>query len=169
MADSSSIIETKTLDHFYPSIQSKEPNVRLDCFSKLEDYLSDENNSIECEDLAGFINGLLKWVESSNYRISYNGLRIVEQLLERLDSYEFESYLENVSLVTLDRFGDGKDQIREAASHLLLKLMKAFTPQRIWDFIQPVSFENKQFRIREEIQRLLVQTLNKYVIIKKII
>ncbi|CAF1338152.1 unnamed protein product [Rotaria magnacalcarata] len=162
MADSSSIIETKTLDHFYPSIQSKEPNVRLDCFSKLEDYLSDENNSIECEDLAGFINGLLKWVESSNYRISYNGLRIVEQLLERLDSYEFESYLENVSLVTLDRFGDGKDQIREAASHLLLKLMKAFTPQRIWDFIQPVSFENKQFRIREEIQRLLVQTLNKF-------
>ncbi|CAF3437384.1 unnamed protein product [Rotaria socialis] len=162
MADSSSIIETKTLDQFYSSLQSKEPNVRLDCFSKLEDYLSDENNSIECEDLTGFINGLLKWVESSNYRISHNGLRIVEQLLERLDSYEFESYLENVSLVTLDRLGDGKDQIREAASHLLLKLMKAFTPQRVWDFIQPVSFENKQFRIREEIQRLLVQTLNEF-------
>ncbi|CAF4453206.1 unnamed protein product, partial [Adineta steineri] len=34
---------------------------------------------------------------------------------------------------------------------------------RIWDLIQPLAFENKQFRIKEETQRLLIRTLNEYV------
>ena len=69
MADSSSIRENKTLDEFYPHVLSKEPSVRLECFPALENYLSDVNTSIDCEDLTGFINGLLKWIEGSNYRV----------------------------------------------------------------------------------------------------
>jgi len=69
MADISSITKNKTLDEFYSNVLSKEPSVRLECFSALENYLSDVNNSINCEDLTGFINGLLKWIEGSNYRV----------------------------------------------------------------------------------------------------
>lgn len=69
MEDSSITIEVQNLDQFYSSVLSKDPNVRLECFSKLENHLSDETNSIDCEDLTGFISGLLKWVESSNYRV----------------------------------------------------------------------------------------------------
>ncbi|CAF2342388.1 unnamed protein product [Rotaria sp. Silwood2] len=162
MADISSIIENKNLDQFYPNVLSKEPSVRLECFSILENYLSNRNNSIDCEDLTGFINGLLKWIEGSNYRISLNGLRIVELLIERLDTNEFQQYLDSVLLVIVDRLGDGKDQVREATSRLLLKLMKKFTPRYVWDLIQPLSFENKQFRIKEESQRLLIRTLNEF-------
>jgi len=71
MADRSSIIEKKTLDEFYSNVLSKEPSIRLECFSLLENYLSDKNNSIDCEDLTGFINGLLKWIEGSNYRVGF--------------------------------------------------------------------------------------------------
>ncbi|UJR28252.1 hypothetical protein I4U23_009502 [Adineta vaga] len=160
MAYKSAIYENKTLDQFYSNVTSKEPSVRLECFPHLEIYLSNVHNSTNCEDLTGFIKGLLKWIEGSNYRISCNGLRILELLIERFDSHEFEPYLDNVVTVTVDRLGDGKDQVREAASQLLLKLMRKFTPQRIWDFVQPLSFENKQFRIKEESQRLLIRTLN---------
>jgi hypothetical protein len=69
MAYTSSIRENKTLDQFYSNVLSKEPSVRLECFSSLENYLSNVNNSIDCEDLTGFINGLLKWIEGSNYRV----------------------------------------------------------------------------------------------------
>ncbi len=71
MAYTSSIRKDKTLDEFYPNVLSKEPSVRLECFSSLENYLSDVNNSIDCEDLTGFINGLLKWIEGSNYRVGF--------------------------------------------------------------------------------------------------
>ena len=33
--------------------------------------------------------------------------------------------------------------------------------------MQPLSFENKQFRIKEESQRLLIRTLNEYVFPRK--
>jgi hypothetical protein len=69
MAYTSSIKESKTLDQFYPNVLSKEPSVRLECFTALESFLSNGNNSLECEDLTGFIDGLLKWIEGSNYRV----------------------------------------------------------------------------------------------------
>ncbi len=53
---------------------------------------------------------------------------------------------------------------------LFLKNLFHFKPliffsllKRIWDLMQPISFENKQFRIKEESQRLIIQTLNEYV------
>ena len=72
MADTSSITDNKTLDDFLPNVLSKEPSVRLECFSPLENYLSNENNSIYCEDLTSFINGLVKWIEGSNYRVRFS-------------------------------------------------------------------------------------------------
>ena len=70
MADiSSTATDDKTLDQFYSNVLSKEPSVRLECFSTLENYLSNVNNSLDCYDLTGFINGLLKWIEGSNYRV----------------------------------------------------------------------------------------------------
>jgi hypothetical protein len=72
MADISLITDNKTLDEFLPNVLSKEPSVRLECFSPLENYLSDENNSIYCEDLTGFIDGLVKWIEGSNYRVGFS-------------------------------------------------------------------------------------------------
>lgn len=69
MADLSSLLENKTLDQFYSNVLSKDPSIRLECFSTLENYLSDVNNSTDCDDIGGFINGLLKWIECSNYRV----------------------------------------------------------------------------------------------------
>ena len=67
MAKSS--LENETLDQFYSSVLSKEPSVRLECFPELETHLSDENTSLECDDLTGFIDGILKWIEGSNFRV----------------------------------------------------------------------------------------------------
>lgn len=71
MADTSVTKKNKSLDEFYPNVLSKEPSIRLECFPALENYLSDRNCSIDCEDLTDFINGLLKWIEGSNYRVRF--------------------------------------------------------------------------------------------------
>lgn len=66
---SSAITDVTNLDSFYPNVLSKEPSVRLECFPALENYLSDSNSSLECDDLTGFIDGLLRWIEGSNFRV----------------------------------------------------------------------------------------------------
>jgi len=63
--------ENKNLDDFYQNVLSKEPSVRLECFPALENYLSDVDTSLECDDLTGFIDGLLKWIEGSNFRVGF--------------------------------------------------------------------------------------------------
>lgn len=120
--------ENKNLDDFYQNILSKEPTIRLECFPALEIYLSDVNTSLECNDLTGLINGLFKWIEGSNFRvrvfllaekifcffvfkIACNGLRALELFLDRLDSNEFERFLDIVVSTTVDRLGDAKDQV----------------------------------------------------------
>ena len=69
MAENSSTTKIDNLDHFYASVLSKEPSTRLECFAELENHLSDDNASLECEDLTGFIHGLFKWIEGSNFRV----------------------------------------------------------------------------------------------------
>ncbi|CAF4150626.1 unnamed protein product, partial [Rotaria magnacalcarata] len=162
MAGTSSTSQHKYLDDFYQSVLSKEPAVRLECFPSLENYLSDVNTSLECGDLTGFIDGLYRWIEGSNARIAGNGLRILELFLDRLDSNEFASYLDKVVSITVDRLGDAKDQVRETASNLLMKLMVTYAPQRIWDLIQALSFDHKQYRVKDESQRLLIRSLNEF-------
>ena len=86
MAKASSTTEQKNLDDFYQNVLSKEPSVRLECFPALENYLSDVNTSLECEDLSGFIHGLFKWIEGSNFRVGFfyylNFLRIFDSPLD---------------------------------------------------------------------------------------
>jgi len=162
MAENSSTTEKKTLEHFYSNVLSKEPTVRLECFPALEIYLSNENTSLECDDLTGFIHGLFKWIEGSNFRIACNGLRALDLFLNRLDHNDFERFLDIVISLTVDRLGDAKDQVREISANLLMKLMHVYTTQRIWDLMLPLAFDNKQARIKEETQRLLVRTLNEF-------
>ncbi|CAF1109261.1 unnamed protein product, partial [Didymodactylos carnosus] len=130
MTDTSQTHQPNNLDQFYLGVVSKEPSQRLECFAGLEEYLKDQNNTLECEDTYGFVSGLLKWVECSNYRIALNGLKALEAFAERLGG-EFERYIDDVVLACIDRLGDSKDQVRNYASDLLTKLMTISTAQRL--------------------------------------
>ena len=94
MADNSTTIANGNLDQFYSGVISKEPSARLECFSTLESYLSDENASLECDDMPGFVSGLLKWVEGSNFRVMFysscDWLSIVRLIHFRLLTTVFE-------------------------------------------------------------------------------
>ena len=86
MAQISSTAENKTLGDFYQSVTSKEPSVRLECFSALESLLSDSETSVDCDDLPGFINGLIKWIEGSNFRVGVPSVISHISLMKARDS-----------------------------------------------------------------------------------
>ena len=72
------------LDDFMESVCSKDTNVRLDVFARLEDYLKNENSDLGCMDIIKFCEASLLWVNSSNFKISINGLIIIQLLVQRL-------------------------------------------------------------------------------------
>ncbi|NWT84215.1 CLAP2 protein, partial [Lanius ludovicianus] len=67
-----------------------------------------------------------------------------------------------VLLPLIDRMGDAKDQVREQAQNLILKLMcEAAPPMYIWERLA-VGFKHKNYRSREGVCLCLVATLNIY-------
>ncbi|RLW11595.1 hypothetical protein DV515_00001797 [Chloebia gouldiae] len=67
-----------------------------------------------------------------------------------------------ILLALIDRMGDAKDQVREQAQNLILKLMcEAAPPMYIWERLA-VGFKHKNYRSREGVCLCLVATLNIY-------
>jgi hypothetical protein len=73
-----------SLDKFLTSVCSKNTNAQLDIYSRLEEYLKNEHTDLHCMHLNRFYNGILAWISSSNFKISINGLTIIQLLIQRL-------------------------------------------------------------------------------------
>uniref|UniRef100_A0A803YD36 Cytoplasmic linker associated protein 2 n=1 Tax=Meleagris gallopavo TaxID=9103 RepID=A0A803YD36_MELGA len=76
--------------------------------------------------------------------------------------YFFLFFSPVVLLPLIDRMGDAKDQVREQAQNLILKLMdEAAPPMYIWERLA-VGFKHKNYRSREGVCLCLIATLNIY-------
>jgi hypothetical protein len=75
---------SNSLDDFAESVCSKDTNVRLDVFMRLEEFLRNESSYTHTQDLNRFCEGILAWINSSNYKISINGLTILQLLMQRM-------------------------------------------------------------------------------------
>jgi len=147
------------LDQFFADLSTVDTKKKITHGQNVINYLGDQNNSIECEDTGAFIDALVPWMQSSNFKVSQNGLDIVGFLIDRL-SGDFKPYLNTILSSVLDRLGDTREVVREKANIALCKLMDAtIAPQPLFEKIQP-AFTHKNSRVREEVLLLLQNTLN---------
>ncbi|XP_030407113.1 CLIP-associating protein 2 isoform X23 [Gopherus evgoodei] len=132
---------------------------------ELLEYLADPSRSTDLEQdqqrLDKVIDELTGWVNSSNFKVALVGLDVLGAFVDRLSGH-FKSYVPTVLLALIDRMGDAKDQVREQAQTLILKLMDQVSPPMcIWDRLA-VGFKHKNYRSREGVCLCLVATLNIY-------
>ncbi|GAB1609449.1 CLIP-associating protein 1-B-like isoform X4 [Argonauta hians] len=150
-----------SLDTFMRNVVTQDTRSRTQVHSELVAYLSDPGASLDCEDIDQFINGLVAWVNSSNFKISLNGLEVLCLMVDRMGE-EFKPYINTVLPAVVDRLGDAKDQVRDQAQKLLLKLMMpASSPQYVFERITS-SFTHKLWHVREGILVCLQNTINTY-------
>ncbi|KFP69584.1 CLIP-associating protein 1, partial [Acanthisitta chloris] len=94
-------------------------------------------------------------------QVALLGLDVLGAFVNRL-SGRFKAYIGTVLMPLIDRMGDAKDQVREQAQNLILKLMdEAAPPMYIWERLA-VGFKHKNYRSREGVCLCLVATLNIY-------
>jgi len=60
----------KNLDYFMPSVCTQDSKKRLQVYMELANYLRDSKSALYCDDLDKFVEGLVSWVTSSNYKVS---------------------------------------------------------------------------------------------------
>uniref|UniRef100_A0A8B9KXZ0 Cytoplasmic linker associated protein 2 n=1 Tax=Astyanax mexicanus TaxID=7994 RepID=A0A8B9KXZ0_ASTMX len=148
--------ENDNMDYFYQQVLQKDVSRRLQVGPDLIDYLSDPQRSADVDQdksrLDKTIDELTGWVNSSNFKVGTH-----------LEQYLFVTQKGTALVPALvDRLGDGKDQVRDQAQALILKLMEqAATPMYVWERLFP-GFKHKNFRSREGLCLCLVATLNAY-------
>ncbi|KAK3562165.1 hypothetical protein QTP86_030166 [Hemibagrus guttatus] len=147
-------------------VMQKDLGRRLQVGQEIIDYVLDRQRSHDLEHdqtlLDKMVDGLATtWVNSSNFKVALLGMDIVSALVTRLQNH-FKSQIGTVLPSLTDRLGDAKDQVRDQAQALLLKIMdQAANPQYVWDRMLG-GFKHKNNRTREAVCFCLISTLNIY-------
>merc|ERR1712223_275627 len=102
-------------------------------------------------------------MQSSNFKVSQNGLDVVGLLIESLGR-GFRPYINTVLGPAVDRLGDTRETVRDKAHHLITTLMEeeVIEPQPLFEKMQNQAFSHKNGKVREEILILMQNTLNVY-------
>ncbi|XP_019393315.1 PREDICTED: CLIP-associating protein 2 isoform X3 [Crocodylus porosus] len=158
-------MEAGGMEYFSEQVQQKDVARRLQVGQELLDYVSEPSRSPDLEHdpqrLDIVVNELAAWLNSSNFKVALLGLDVLGAFVDRL-SGRFKSYIGTVLLPLIDRMGDAKDQVREQAQNLILKLMdQTASPMYIWERLA-VGFKHKNNRSREGVCLCLIATLNAY-------
>ncbi|CAC5380168.1 CLASP1_2 [Mytilus coruscus] len=150
-----------TLDDFTLGITTSDTRKRVQTHSDLVSHLRDPYSSIHCIDIDELIGGLVAWVNCSNYKISINGLEVLCLMVDRMGE-DFKPHISSVMVAVVDRLGDSKDQVRDQAQQLLLKLMMpGSSPQFVFERLMG-AFNHKLWHVREGVLICLQNTLNLY-------
>ncbi|NXF47640.1 CLAP2 protein, partial [Oceanites oceanicus] len=163
-------MEPAGMDYFCEQVQQKDVGRRMQVGQELLEYLSEPARSPDLEQdqqrLDKVIDELTGWVNSSNFKVRLGGQArcgktVIQNLHRVFNLFLFFSFLV-VLLALIDRMGDAKDQVREQAQNLILKLMdEAAPPMYIWERLA-VGFKHKNYRSREGVCLCLIATLNIY-------
>lgn len=57
------------MDEFLNQLNSPDIKKKLTLGNSLLDYIQNEENPLECTDIGAFIDGLLPWIQNSNYKV----------------------------------------------------------------------------------------------------
>ncbi|XP_034257106.1 CLIP-associating protein 1-A isoform X3 [Thrips palmi] len=152
----------RDLDGFQPLLSTADTKRKLQIGNDLITYLGDPSNHIDCLDIGLFIDGLIPWMHSNNFKVCQNGLDAMTYLVDRMGG-DFRPYLQTVLPPIIDRLGDSKDMVRSKAQLLLMKILErdVVSAQQLFDKLTP-AFAHKNGRIREEVLTTLVTTINEH-------
>uniref|UniRef100_A0A4W4E7P3 TOG domain-containing protein n=1 Tax=Electrophorus electricus TaxID=8005 RepID=A0A4W4E7P3_ELEEL len=154
------------MEYVVEQVMQKDLGRRLQVGQEVIDYILDRQRSHDLEHDQTMLDRMVdslatSWVNSSNFKVALLGMDIVSALVTRLQS-RFKTQIGTVLPSLTDRLGDAKDQVRDQAQALLLKIMdQAANPQYVWDRMLG-GFKHKNNRTREAVCFCLISTLNIY-------
>ncbi|KAF2353429.1 hypothetical protein FHG87_015816, partial [Trinorchestia longiramus] len=58
------------MEDFVPLLDATDTRKKITIGGNFLKYLSDPNNSIECDDIGRVIDGIVPWMQNSNFKVS---------------------------------------------------------------------------------------------------
>eukprot|EP00898_Chlorokybus_atmophyticus_P009129 jgi/Chlat1/9217/Chrsp98S08480 len=101
------------------------------------------------------LEALLPLLKDNNFRVCEGALLVIKSLLPRTGEATVRSQLTKLLPPVVERLGDGKQPVRDAGRRLLLLLMQVVGALDVFERVEALGFEHKNWRIREELTRTI--------------
>ncbi|CAJ0597548.1 unnamed protein product [Cylicocyclus nassatus] len=139
---------------------SSEPRARLELGQELLERLGQSRLPSDSKTINEYCDVLFQWLAASNFKVSLLSLEILQASIDVSGDVLAPYLLERVTSL-VERLGDSKPQVREAASNLLVDLANIphSSHESVLERMSP-GFQHKQYLVRIGTMEVFVRLLD---------
>nr|DAD20149.1 TPA_asm: hypothetical protein HUJ06_021612 [Nelumbo nucifera] len=132
--------------------RAKDTKERMAGVERLHELLEASRKSLSSAEVTSLVDCCLDLLKDSNFRVSQGALQSLASAAV-LSGEHLKLHFNGLVPAVVERLGDGKQPVRDAARRLLLTLMEVSSPTIIVERAGSYAWTHKSWRVREEFAR----------------
>ncbi|XP_056169276.1 CLIP-associated protein-like [Syzygium oleosum] len=138
--------------------RAKDPKERLAAVERLYQLLEASRKSLSAPETSSLVGCCLDLLGDGNFRVCEGSLQALASAAV-LSGEHLKLHLNALVPAVVERLGDGKQPVRDAARRLLLTLMEVSSPTIIVERAGSFAWTHKNWRVREEFARTVTSAI----------
>ncbi|RDY05703.1 CLIP-associated protein [Mucuna pruriens] len=139
--------------------RAKDTKERMAGVERLHQLLEASTKSLSSSEVTSLVDTCMDLMKDNNFRVSQGALQALASAAV-LSGDHFKLHFNALLPAVVDRLGDAKQPVRDAARRLLLTLMEVSSPTIIVERAGSFAWAHKSWRVREEFTRTVTAAIN---------
>ncbi|XP_009799876.1 CLIP-associated protein [Nicotiana tabacum] len=138
--------------------RAKDTKERMAGVERLHQLLEASRKSLSSSEVTSLVDVCLDLLKDNNFRVSQGALQSLDSAAV-LSGEHLKLHFNALVPAVVERLGDSKQPVRDAARRLLLTLMQVSSPTIIVERAGSYAWMHKSFRVREEFARTVTSAI----------
>lgn len=138
--------------------RAKDTKERMAGVERLHEVLEGSRKSLTGSEVTSLVDCCLDLLKDNNFRVAQGGLQALDSAAV-LSGDHFKLHFNALVPSVVERLGDAKQPVRDAARRLLLTLMQVSSPTIIVERAGSYAWAHKSWRVREEFARTVTSAI----------
>ncbi|XP_061341424.1 CLIP-associated protein [Gastrolobium bilobum] len=139
--------------------RAKDTKERMAGVERLHELLEASRKSLTSSEVTSLVDSCLDLLKDNNFRVSQGALQSLASAAV-LSGDHLKLHFNALVPAVVDRLGDAKQPVRDAARRLLLTLMEVSSPTIIVERAGSFAWAHRSWRVREEFTRTVTSAIN---------
>ncbi|XP_073317395.1 CLIP-associated protein-like isoform X2 [Primulina huaijiensis] len=142
--------------------RAKDTKERMAGVERLHELLEASRKTYSATEVASLVDVCLDLLKENNFRVSQGALQALDSAAV-LSGEHLKLHFNALVPAVVERLGDSKQPVRDAARRLLLTLMEVSSPTIIVERAGSYAWTHKSWRVREEFARTVTSAIGLFV------
>ncbi|URD82231.1 HEAT repeat family protein [Musa troglodytarum] len=138
--------------------RAKDTKERMAGVERLHQVLEATTKSLSTAEVTALVDACMDLLKDSNFRVSQGALQALSAAAV-LSGEHLKLHFNGLVPAVVERLGDGKQPVRDAARQLLITLMEVSSPTIIVERAGSYAWTHRSWRVREEFARTVTTAI----------